>query len=192
MANKLFHYNNRLNCSKTKHWHLACPLQTAECVCVQHIHRAREVIWYNNMKGLEGREFNDECAFTEPWLRLWAWNCPRAVEQQPGLSIGTSPTWSVESGWINGIGVWVFFFSWEHSFQTENEATHSLRKRRCGLGWLANIDRQPERLRGTGTTVVAWGAVPKTKTNSKGTFTSLALASVSQCSAAPRLVMSSV
>lgn len=64
----------------------------------------REGIWYNNMKGLEGREFNDECAFTEPWLCLWAWNCPSAMEQQPGLSIRTSPTWSVESGWINGIG----------------------------------------------------------------------------------------
>lgn len=103
MANKVFHHNNRFNCSKTEHWHLACPLQSAECERDRK-REMREGIWYNNKKGLEGREFNDECAFTEPWLRLWAWNCPSAMEQQPGLSIRTSPTWSVESGWINGIG----------------------------------------------------------------------------------------
>lgn len=46
---------------------------------------------------------------------------------------------------LMGLGsVFFFFFSWEHSFQTENEATRSLRKR-CGLGWHANIDRQPVR-----------------------------------------------
>lgn len=43
MASKGFHHNNRLNYSKTEHWHQARPLQTAECVWkLTHTHTHRE------------------------------------------------------------------------------------------------------------------------------------------------------
>lgn len=125
MANKFFHSNNQFNRSKTEHWHLASPPDCCVNVCVWDTHtrtRAREVIWYNNTKGLEGREFSDECAFTEPWLRLWAWNCPGAAEQhlhaQPRLVA----------------------LMWQHSLQAHTHThTHALaafllKRRTCGLG----------------------------------------------------------
>lgn len=147
MANKFFHSNNQLNCSKTEHWHLACPHQTAEwarvCVRVRDTHRrAREVIWYNNTKGLEGREFNDECAFTGPWLRLWAWNCPGAAEQHLHAQqrvVG-----------LMRLGAAFLMTAQSSRTHTHTQGAFLLKRRTCGFG-LTCKQTMSERLRGAAT-----------------------------------------
>lgn len=98
---------------------------------------------------MEGREFNNECASAEPWLRLWAWNCAAARF----LRSRGQPRAAQLMG-LDGLGVFFCFFPpflpfLPSSHFTASHYTHGERARPptlWGRGDVVRTNKPPQRL----------------------------------------------
>lgn len=132
MASKFFHHNNRFNCSKTEHWHLACPLQTAEGVRMKgaHTYAEQEGVfgattwrdWKGGSSTMSVLSLSPDCVYEHEaaWAQ-WSSSPVYASTLHPH-----GPRREVESTGSRAVLVM-------RARRLENEVTCSLRKSRWGF-----------------------------------------------------------